>query len=407
MNLSTTSNTAIIAVNITAVIAAIGGQVGPMLGVSTGFALIIAIFLGTLIGFIGSRFVVAKFASVEQRLDIVQNAIDNIQSEKECMYVKVLEADTEFSSIGETLSILRDDLATLHAIHDDAEADVASRNEIEKIDNTVLEYHKSLSNSINALDTVSRRAKQLANSLSNVGEGAIRDSDEAGIVADKVANEVQHIATVIRQLTGSIHAIARQAVGSTQIADKAFAQAQRTTQTIASLEDATGRIGKVINVIQKIAEQTNLLALNATIEAARAGEAGKGFAVVANEVKTLAHQTAGVTREIAQQISVIQKSSRDASGAIHEVDSIIKEMAKISSSVAIAVEQQNIAISSITNGINTAADDTQNGAICITRIRETVKEANSLSLELVQVSEDMQNNIQTTGRQLGKLASRL
>ena len=73
-------------------------------------------------------------------------------------------------------------------------------------------------------------------------------------------------------------------------------------QQIAALNQQSGEIGRILDVIQGIAEQTNLLALNAAIEAARAGEQGRGFAVVADEVRSLAQRTRQATEQIKQVV---------------------------------------------------------------------------------------------------------
>jgi len=83
------------------------------------------------------------------------------------------------------------------------------------------------------------------------------------------------------------------------------------------------RIKEIIDTIQsevqrfastneKIAHQTNLLALNATIEAVRAGDLGKGFAVVAHEVKSLATQAAGNSKDLRTRVlgQIMQQTSQ-------------------------------------------------------------------------------------------------
>ncbi|SIT46844.1 Methyl-accepting chemotaxis protein I (fragment) [Paraburkholderia ribeironis] len=72
--------------------------------------------------------------------------------------------------------------------------------------------------------------------------------------------------------------------------------------TMGEIEEASGRIGAVISVIDGIAFQTNILALNAAVEAARAGEQGRGFAVVAHEVRSLAQRSALAAREVKQLV---------------------------------------------------------------------------------------------------------
>jgi methyl-accepting chemotaxis protein len=63
-------------------------------------------------------------------------------------------------------------------------------------------------------------------------------------------------------------------------------------ESMAEITESSGRISKIIKVIDGIACQTNILALNAAVEAARAGGAGMGFAVVADEVRNLAQRSA-------------------------------------------------------------------------------------------------------------------
>ena len=113
---------------------------------------------------------------------------------------------------------------------------------------------------------------------------------------------------------------------------------------VTKLSEAAKRIGDVIDVISTIAAQTNLLALNAAIEAARAGEAGRGFAVVAAEVKSLAEQTTKATGEVAQQISSIQSATEELVSSIKEITETINRVSEISSTVAVAVEEQGAAI---------------------------------------------------------------
>ncbi len=80
-------------------------------------------------------------------------------------------------------------------------------------------------------------------------------------------------------------------------------------ESIVALDNRSGEITQIAEIIGEIADQTNLLALNAAIEAARAGDAGRGFAVVADEVRKLAERCSAQARQISTLVSSIRKDT--------------------------------------------------------------------------------------------------
>lgn len=83
-----------------------------------------------------------------------------------------------------------------------------------------------------------------------------------------------------------------------------------------ALNEQSGKIGAMVDLIREVAVQTNLLSLNAAIEAARAGQQGRGFAVVAGEVRSLAARTHEATLQISQ---VVDENRQLVSRAVAEM----------------------------------------------------------------------------------------
>lgn len=100
---------------------------------------------------------------------------------------------------------------------------------------------------------------------------------------------------------------------------------EKSISAVHSIHDMSEKLDAVFKLLEQVrglSEQTNLLALNAAIEAARAGDAGRGFAVVAQEVRNLSVKAEELNNEIEQEISIAQRTVKEANKTVGEMASI-------------------------------------------------------------------------------------
>ena len=210
---------------------------------------------------------------------------------------------------------------------------------------------------VNSVASQSTEMQASAAAMTQTAEEATRQATAVAAAAEEASASVQTVASAAEELSASVQEIGRQVEQSSQIANQAVSEADRTNTTVEALNHAAQRIGEVVQLIETIAGQTNLLALNATIEAARAGDAGKGFAVVASEVKSLASQTAKATEEIRAQIGEIQGATGQTVEAIRSIGTTIRWMSEIANNVQQAAQGTG-AIAGNIEGVSRAAGET-------------------------------------------------
>ncbi len=143
----------------------------------------------------------------------------------------------------------------------------------------------------------------------------------------------------------------KNAENSQQAAEFMYAMSQRVVvanrvlgEMMTSMHEigaSSGKISKIIKVIDEIAFQTNILALNAAVEAARAGETGMGFAVVAGEVRNLAQRSAQAARDTAGLIEDSIAKSGEGSGKLNEVAASIQAITEGAGKVKTLVDEVN------------------------------------------------------------------
>lgn len=249
-------------------------------------------------------------------------------------------------------------------------------------------------------NAVASASEQVSANLGTVAAAVEQMSSNMGTIAsaaEEMTASVNGVAVAIEEMTASLGDVSKNTTHASAIAGKAAAAATSTTETVHQLGRSAQEIGKVIDVITSIAAQTNLLALNATIEAASAGEAGKGFAVVATEVKELAKRTASATEEIRRQVEDMQSRTQVAIGAITEIVGIIGEVNTISSTIAVAVEEQTTTTNEIARNVTEVArgasevsqnvQETAHGASEVSQnVQEAVAGMNEIAKNIAEVA---------------------
>lgn len=203
---------------------------------------------------------------------------------------------------------------------------VKLRENLKRIVNDILSQSENVSSTSQQLaattQMTSESVSEVANAVGNIAAGATNqasDTQNATVYVDSTKSLVDEMSDILTELLKATHNINdRKEEGRVALNELVEIVTENEKETlfvnniIKDTNVSVEKISKASEMIQAISDQTNLLALNAAIEAARAGESGKGFAVVAEEIRKLAEDSAGFTKEIRTIIFELIEKTKNA-----------------------------------------------------------------------------------------------
>ncbi len=228
--------------------------------------------------------------------------------------------------------------------------------------------------------------KGLSRLSAELSEGAAQVQSASAQVAtssQRLAQEASNGAASIEETSAAakeVASLARKSAGQAKTAanlmdtvDARVGEGNKTlgqmVESMSAITESSGRISKIIKVIDEIAFQTNILALNAAVEAARAGESGMGFAVVADEVRNLAQRSAQAARDTAALIEDSIAKSNDGGVKLERVAEVIQSITENTGKVKTFIDEVSLAsldeakgVEAISKGVNQMEQSTQDTA---------------------------------------------
>uniref|UniRef100_UPI001E4712D6 methyl-accepting chemotaxis protein n=1 Tax=Microvirga roseola TaxID=2883126 RepID=UPI001E4712D6 len=204
---------------------------------------------------------------ITRPLSGITSAMGRLASGDLAVNVTGAERRDEVGQLARALQVFKDNAIEARRLAAEQEAEnEAKMRRAQMLDQLTREFEANVSALTHGLSSAATEMESTAQSMRSVADQTTGQSVQVASAAEQTSANVQTVAAATEELSISIREIASQVGQSSQIAERAVADAQRTNVTVQALADTAEKIGNVIALINTIAGQTNLLALNATIE---------------------------------------------------------------------------------------------------------------------------------------------
>lgn len=255
---------------------------------------------------------------------------------------------------------------------------------------SVRKMNRTLEKTVGDLTESSRHVASAASQVSTSSESLSKGATEQASSLEETsasAEEIRAMAASNRENAQSAAVLVSESQSRFEQTNEAL---DHMVRAMGAIDTQSGKIAKIIKVIDEIAFQTNVLALNAAVEAARAGEAGLGFAVVAEEVRNLAQRCSQAAAETTVLIEESIAKSRDGRSCVDDVVESIRAITSEVTRVRTLVDEVHQSSKEQAHGVEQISAAMGQMEKVTQRTAATAEESASASVELRGQSEALQ-----------------
>jgi methyl-accepting chemotaxis protein len=354
----------------------------------------------------GSQGILSAAIEAEAAAKEAQKGSENVANAAERQSAAAMQAlrsiEQQTTALGQSqttahnLASIADDLRTSTTLASSAE-EVSSA--AEELSATTQELSNAASQILAAVDQISGGAQEQAGATQQLSAAMAQIGKSARFARDAAETAIKSSGATIALLRENRTAVD----GLIKGLDRTLGDTRASIGLIASLDQVSRRIDKIVDGISLISIQTNMLAVSGSVEAARAGDFGRGFAVVSSDIRNLARESADnagrikdTVRTIQDQIATVRRDLEQitvgADAELQRSKSITTALAVIETDMA-AVQVSGEDIGKGAQAVLLSVEDASTGARNIAAAAEetgsAVTEAATAAREQARSAEDL------------------
>lgn len=230
---------------------------------------------------------------------------------------------------------------------------------------------------VNHLELMDETSQSLAVTWS-VAEG---EADEATFVSERTVGRIESVSDKIAEIETALHGNAEAFGAMRELLSDGTSTLEGSEATVESMTAALGRLDAFSETLESIAKCASLLAINATFTVTHSTDE-QDLRGLASEASRLSNELAGAAFALRESAKSIRVANTETSTMLTSTQAVMTSMCDLAVAIGDGVERQKERFADTRSQVSLAADGSRNVNLSVSRLKGTVVDARSSSLDV-------------------------